>query len=105
MTDPDSRIARLETWKDDHEDRCGERYQRISSDTGDIKAVLETMRQDLKSSVERIHNRIDQEATTSRDATHAVVKVVTAHKIWILTSAVAGLVSVVAYLIDKVWKH
>lgn len=34
------RITALETWKDGHEERCTERFNRIASDTGEIKAAL-----------------------------------------------------------------
>lgn len=104
MTDDiPERVARLETWSTGHEDQCKERYQQIKSDTAEIKGVLVSMSSELKNAVARIHDRIDSEAQTARNATSAVDGKVSGHKIWLLSSAVAIAGSIIVFLIDKVW--
>ena len=102
-TDPE-RIVRLETWKDSHESRCKERYDDIKSDTEDIKRIVASMAGDLKSSVERIHSRIDTEADQSRKAVGNAIDQVGAQKVWILTTALGVVGSALAFIADKLWR-
>lgn len=46
-------------------------FSRINTDTSEIKATLRDMAADLKSAVERIHNRIESEADKVRAASAA----------------------------------
>ncbi len=62
------RLAHLESWTDSHESRCTERYERIASDTTEIKAALIAFGIKLESAVARIHDRIDGQNTHTSDA-------------------------------------
>lgn len=62
------RITALETWKDGHEERCTERFDRIASDTTDIKLALHTLGMDLKNGMERVHARIDDQISKHSDS-------------------------------------
>lgn len=52
-------------------------FSRINTDTTEIKATLREMSSDLKSAVERIHGRIDDEASKARHALNNVSQATT----------------------------
>ncbi len=65
------RITALETWKDGHEDRCRERYERIASDTGEIKAAILAIGIKMETAVTRIHTKLETQ-NSENDKTHAL---------------------------------
>lgn len=100
MTDSvEVKVARLEEWKQGHEERCTERYQDIKSDTGEIKQALATMNDNLASAVKRIHERIDTSETAARGETSAVDTKVNDQKVWILAGGGALLLTILAYVL------
>lgn len=82
------RLARLETWKDGHEDRCAERYKDIKDDTQDIKGALTSMSAELKAAVSRIHDRVD-----GHDGK------ISGLKIWVLGGCVTLLLTILGYAV------
>lgn len=58
---------------DAHEKVCGERYQQIMCNSNEIKETLRTISADLKGAVERIHTRIEDNASSARHSLNNAV--------------------------------
>lgn len=91
-----------------HEKTCTERYGRIAGDTAEIKSAIQTLSTDLKGAVQRIHERIDGEATAARNDNKAALdeaedahRRVAGLKIWVLSGAGTILLGIVGWLGDK----
>lgn len=98
MTETDIEIALLKQSHKNHEDICTERYQRISSDTTEIKNTLTAMRADMKESVERIHDKIDAESVARAEGDQQNKNSIGATKVWILGAVVTGVLALLAFM-------
>ncbi len=85
---------------DAHEKTCAERYGRIAGDTAEIKAAIQALSADVKSAVQRIHERIDNESHIARDAVASAHTAVAGLKIWVLSSAGTVLLGIIGWLAD-----
>jgi hypothetical protein len=92
---------------DAHEKTCTERYGRIAGDTAEIKAAILALSTDLKGAVQRIHERIDNEALVARNDNKTVLaEAENAHggiaglKVWVLSGAGAILLAIVGWFAD-----
>lgn len=97
---------------DAHEKICTERYQRIAGDTAEIKAAIQALSMDVKSAVQRIHERIDDEARRAREeARNALLDAENAHKniaglkVWVLSSAATVLLGIIGWFADHFWSR
>ncbi len=114
------RVGILEAKLDAHFRADETAFTRIYADTSEIKETLRLMSTDLKSAVERIHSRIDDEANVTRTATAGVASEgrnnanlalqaaqaaadgVKDAKIWALTSLGAVLMTVLAWAANRI---
>ncbi len=106
-----AQIARLEQWKESHEDRCKERFEANARDLGDIKGALLALSVDLKGTVQRIHERNEETNDRINNVTQAlsgdiqtVDQRVDKQKIWTLTGLLAGAGAIIAWLVELALK-
>lgn len=62
----EERVARMEAKQDAHEDRDDDRFDRFVNDVADIKAMVRESNDFLQKGFERVHGRIDDEASKAR---------------------------------------
>ncbi|MBL8644023.1 MAG: hypothetical protein JNK21_08810 [Rhodospirillaceae bacterium] len=102
MSEPSERLAKLESWRDSHEDRCKERYGAISKELTEIKGLLSDGFKDAKSAAIRIHERIDGENDAINERLTSTNSKISGQKVWILTNVIALLLGIVAWGADKI---
>ncbi len=82
------RLARLEAWRDSHEDRCKERYEANASALERIEAAATALTSKIDGAFARVHERID-----------GADERIGGHKVWILSSAIVLLLAILGYAV------
>lgn len=100
MAESSERLARLESEVRAHVKADEVAYARINSDTSEIKQTLRDMASDLKSAVERIHIKIEENAVTARSETSVVSDKVNDQKNWVLTGIATVFLGVIGWFAD-----